>query len=109
MQPDWFERAKGLITTSEALKNETAAAQAQIEALDELMGLGYDFHRQFADRIVGVGVSDVQRVARQLLSQCVITVTTSAPEAVQIKDGLRTYGSFPEVDLTPRGVQHDSK
>jgi hypothetical protein len=41
--------------------------------------LGYDFHEQFAAKII------------------------------KVKEGERSYASFPPVDLTPRGVQHDSK
>jgi zinc protease len=109
MQPDWFARAKQLIVTADALDNETAIAQAKTAALDELYGVGYDYHTHFADRISSVEITDVQAAARRLLRQCVVTVTTSAPEAVGIKPGERRYDSFPAVDLTPRGVQHDSK
>jgi hypothetical protein len=44
-----------------------------------------------------------------LLHQCVVTVTTDKPELVKVKEGVRTYDTFAPVDLTPRGVQHDSK
>jgi hypothetical protein len=36
-------------------------------------------------------------------------VSTPDPDSVKIKTGKRTYDSFPPVDLTPRGVQHDAK
>jgi zinc protease len=106
---DWFERTRKLITTSDALENETAAAQAQTAALDELFGLGYDFHEQFAAKINAVTLDDVRAVAKARLRQCVITVSTNDPDAVKVKEGERSYASFPPVDLTPRGVQHDSK
>ena len=109
MQPDWFERSKKLITTADALDNETAAAQAQISALDELFGLGYDYHSHFQNRINAVRIEDVQSIASRLLRQCVITVTTEKPEMVHVKAGERTYEKFPPVDLTPRGIQHDTK
>jgi hypothetical protein len=35
-----------------------------------------------------------------------VTISTPDPDAVTIKPGVRTYNSFPTVDLTPRGVQH---
>src|SRR5262249_38622097 len=98
MQPDWFERSKRLITTADALDNETAQAQAQTSALDELFGLGYDYHSHFQDRINGVRIEDVQSIASHLLRQCVITVTTSKPDEVHIKIGERTYEKFPTVD-----------
>jgi len=109
MQVDWFERSKKLITTADALNNQTAAEQAQTAALDELFGLGYDFHDHFAERINSVQITDVQRVARMRLNQCIVTVTTDHPELVKTKEGTRTYTKFPPVDLTPKGVGHDAK
>jgi hypothetical protein len=35
-------------------------------------------------------------------------VSTPNPEAMSVKKGRREYRSFPPVDLTPRGVQHDA-
>jgi zinc protease len=109
MQPDWFERSKKLITTADALNNQTAAEQAQTAALDELFGLGFDYHEHFAERINAVHISDVQRVAKLRLNECIITVTTDNPEMVKAKEGVRTYAKFPPVDLTPKGVGHDAK
>ena len=108
MQVDWFDRSKKLIVTTEALDTETPADQASTAALDELYGLGYDFHQHFGERIESVTLPQVRATARQLLSRCVITVCTPVPELVKQKTGKREYKSFPPVDLTPRGVQHDS-
>ena len=88
---------------------ETTPEQAETAALDELLGLGHDYHEQFAPRIEATTVEDVRRIARVLLRECVITVTTDKPELVKAKEGVRTYDAFAPVDLTPRGVQHDSK
>lgn len=107
MQKSWFERSKELITTEEAMSNETASEQATVATLDELYGLGYDYHDKFAAKIEAVELPDVQSVARQRLRDCVVTVSTPAPEAVQVKTGTRQYTTFPPVDLTPRGVQHE--
>ncbi len=107
VQPDWFDRSKKLITTADAMDHETAAQQAQTAAMDELFGLGYDYHDKFADRIKTVTLPEVQAIARMKLRECVITINTSEPEVVNVKEGARTYASFPPVDLTPRGVQHD--
>ncbi|HEY1628249.1 MAG TPA: hypothetical protein VGF52_00225, partial [Tepidisphaeraceae bacterium] len=108
MQPDWFARSKELMTTSDALDHETPAAQATQAALDELYGLGYDYHDQFAPKVNGVSLSDVRSIAQRRLTRCVITVSTPAPKAVSIQPGKRDYPSFPPVDLTPRGVNHDA-
>jgi zinc protease len=107
MQKDWFDRAKQLITTGDAMENETPAQQAASAALDELYGLGYDYHSHFADRINAVTIDQVRELARSELRQCIITVSTPAPELVKRDTGVRTYKSFPPIDLTPRGVQHD--
>jgi len=105
---DWFARSKQLIVTADALENETPGAQAMTGALDELLGLGYDFHSKFADRIDKVQNDGVQRISRQLLKRCTVTITTNAPDAVTVRKGERRYESFPSVDLAPRGVQHDT-
>jgi zinc protease len=108
IQPDWFVRAKRLITTGDAIQNETPAAQATLAALDELYGLGYDYHDKFADRINAVTIDHVTTVAASRLKECIVTVSTPEPAKVQTKAGVRTYPSFPPVDLTPKGVQHDT-
>jgi zinc protease len=105
----WFDRAKQLITTSDALDNETPSAQATTAALDELFGLGYDYHDHFAKRIDAVTMPRVEAVSHSLLNHCVITVSTPLPKRVSVTPGHRTYSSFPPVDLAPHGVQHDAK
>jgi len=105
---DWFNRSKQLIVTGDAINNETPAAQATQAALDELYGLGYDYHARFPDRINAVTLDDVRRLAASRLTKCVVTVSTPDPDQFKIKTGPRSYPSFPPVDLTPRGVQHDS-
>ncbi len=108
MQADWFDRSKGLIAITEAMNNETAGEQASTAALDELYGLGYRYHDRFAAGIDTVSLDDVRRVAGGRLGKCVVTISTPAPELVKIEPGRRDYSSFPPVDLTPKGVQHDS-
>jgi zinc protease len=106
VQPDWFDRSKLLITTADALDNETLASQVSTAALDELFGLGFDYHQQFAPGINGVTLDQVRAAAAGRLRDCVVTVCTPDPAALTVKPGVRTYDSFPTVDLTPRGVQH---
>lgn len=107
-QRDWFERSKRLIITQDALDSETAHSQAERAALDELFGRGYDAQEQFAQRINGVTLEQLRDVARAYLSECVITVSTPAPDLVNQATGVRTYDAFPPINLTPRGVQHDT-
>ncbi len=106
VQPEWFDRSKLLITTADALDNETLASQVSTAALDELFGLGFDYHQQFAPGVTGVTLDQVRAAAAGRLRECVVTVSTPNPEALTIKPGVRTYEAFPPVDLTPRGVQH---
>jgi len=108
MNTDWFARSKSLITTGDAVQNETPTAQANQAALDELYGLGYDFHTGFAGRINAVNLDAVRRFATARLRECVVTISTNEPDKVTVKPGQRTYSKFPPVDLTPKGVQHDS-
>ena len=104
----WYNRAKELIAVADAMDHETPAAQATTAALDELFGLGYAWHDQFADKIKAIPMPAVQALARERLKECVVTISTPAPDLVKVKPGRRTYESFPPVDLTPRGVQHDT-
>jgi zinc protease len=108
MNADWFHRSKLLINTGEAMQNETPAQQATTAALDELYGLGYDYHDKFSQRIDAVTLDQVRSVARARLRDAIVTVSTPAPELVEKKTGVREYKTFPPVDLTPRGVQHDT-
>ncbi|HSU65484.1 MAG TPA: pitrilysin family protein, partial [Tepidisphaeraceae bacterium] len=104
---DWFKRSKELMVVADAMENETPNAQAQLAAVDEVLGLGYDYHKQFPDAVRAVTLEQVQKTARQRLRNCIVTISTPKPELVGIKPGVRTYTSFPEVDLAPKGVTHD--
>ncbi|HWE00762.1 MAG TPA: pitrilysin family protein [Tepidisphaeraceae bacterium] len=104
----WYKRAKELIVVADAMEHETPAAQAASAALDEIHGLGYKWHDQFADKIKTVEMNQVQALARRRLRDCIVTISTPVPDAVTVKAGRRMYPSFPPVDLTPRGVQHDT-
>jgi len=108
IDPKWFGRAKDLILVADAMEHETPAAQAQVSAVDEVLGLGYAWHEQFADHVKAVTLPQVQQVARQRLRECLVTISTPKPELVHVKSGIRTYREFPPIDLTPRGVQHDT-
>ncbi len=105
---DWFSRSKELVVVSDAMDNQTPAEQAATAATDELYGLGHDYHAKFAGNIKAVDLSAVRQAARERLTRCVVTVSTPMPELVTVKPGVRSYQSFPEVDLTPKGVSHDA-
>lgn len=105
--PGWCDRAKQLISTAYSLDQETPAAQAENMALDELYGLGAGYHDDFVKRINKVTENDVRAISRELLKKCIITVTTPQPNKVSAKKGDRTYDSFPEIEMAPKGVSHD--
>lgn len=107
MQVDWFNRSKQLLLTDEAMSKETVAEQATSAALDELWGLGYDYSKGLPQRVNAVTLDQIQAIARQRLRRCVVTVSTPAPELLKVTTGIRVYDSFPTVELTPKGVQHD--
>src|SRR5206468_12847080 len=92
---EWFKRSKLLITTSDALENETPAQQATTEALDELFGLGYDYHRHFADQINAVTLDQVRQIAASRLRRSMVTVCTPDPNGVKIKTGARKHSTSP--------------
>jgi zinc protease len=107
-QAGWMERAKQLMVIDEAMGRQTPAEQAEAAALNELYGLGYIYPDHFADRVNKVDSQDVQDVAARRLARCVVTISTPQPQVVKVKTGVRRYDTFPPVDLTPRGVQHDT-
>lgn len=104
---DWFKRSKELMVVADAMENETPTAQAQLAAVDEVLGLGYDYHKQFPGSVRAVTLDQVRQAAHQRLRDCIVTICTPRPDLVKIKPGVRTYSSFPPVDLAPKGVTHD--
>jgi predicted Zn-dependent peptidase len=104
----WFNRAKELIDVADAMEHETPGAQASVAAINELFGLGYAYHDEFPGKIRAVQLSQVQSLARSRLRDCIVTISTPTPDVVKTKPGERKYESFQPVDLTPRGVQHDT-
>ena len=107
MDESWFPRSKQLAVTTDAMDTETPAEQASTAALDELYGLGYDYHDHFGERINEVTLDQVRGIAKERLVKCIVTVSTPAPELLKTKPETRTYDKFEPVDLTPKGVQHD--
>jgi len=105
MDRSWFARSKQLAVTTDAMDNETPAEQATTAALDELYGLGYDYHDQFGKRVNAVTIDQVRGVAKQRLVKCVVTVSTPKPELLKAKPETRTYDNFHPVDLTPKAEE----
>ena len=80
-----LERAKAVIVTTEMMELQTSGARATQAALDELYGLGFDYHDHFAERIEKVTLDEVKAVGRKYLSSPpVIVVVTPSPEDVRL-------------------------
>ncbi|MEN6484894.1 MAG: pitrilysin family protein [Syntrophobacteraceae bacterium] len=72
---DELETAKNVILTSHQLGRESLDAQAQSDALNEVLGLGWDYDRKYAELIRGVDAASVQRLAKELFSKTLIVRT----------------------------------
>jgi zinc protease len=75
---DEFRTAAERVIALHAQENTTIAEQAQQAALDELYGLGYDYHKGFDARIQAVQLKDVVAAARKYFGNHVLV--TSSPE-----------------------------
>ena len=72
----------------------TSDGLATTAALDELYGLGYDYHDRFADEVKRVDLSAGRDVARAGLVWCVVTISTPEPHLVTVKTGRREFNGF---------------
>jgi zinc protease len=68
-------RGKNMCITMHDMGLETAAAQAASCALNEILGLGYDYDMRYGKLIEKVSAADVLRVAKRLLSHHLIVAT----------------------------------
>lgn len=73
-----FRLAIDQITGLHAQENVTIAAQARTAAVDELLGLGYDYDTKFDAQIRAVTKADVVRVAQKYLTKSLLVTTTPA-------------------------------
>jgi len=78
---DEVRRAVEMVCALHAQKNTTIAEAAQQAALDEILGLGYDYDKSFDQRIQAVTRDDLVRVARKYLGNSVLV--TISPEAAK--------------------------
>jgi zinc protease len=60
-------RAQSYLVGTRAIALQRRSSVAGVLALDELVGLGADFHRHYSERIAAVTAAQVQEVARTLL------------------------------------------
>ena len=69
-----LQAARQICITADVLERQTNAQQATELALNEVYGLGLDFHRRYPDRILAVTLEDIRRVAEKYLKHhlCVL-------------------------------------
>jgi zinc protease len=70
-----LERGKNMCITMHDMGLETVAAQAASCALNEILGLGYDYDMRYGKLIEKVSAADVLRVAKRLFSHHLIVAT----------------------------------
>ncbi len=70
-----LQRAKDVCITMHEIGLETIADQALSSALNEILGLGYDYDMRYPSLIGKVSAADVLRVAKRLFSHHLIVTT----------------------------------
>ncbi|MBN1844227.1 MAG: insulinase family protein, partial [Sedimentisphaerales bacterium] len=79
--PEEVARAKSSLINREAMAYQTNADQASAAALDELLGMGFDWWRGNTERIMAVDHAQVLALAKQILSAPpTVVILTSQPE-----------------------------
>ena len=75
LDPSTLERAKSMCITAHELGLERIASQASSVALNEIIGLGYDYDEKYPGLIQRVSAEDVLRVAKNLFRHHLIVAT----------------------------------
>ena len=70
-----LERAKNMCITTHEISLEKIASQASSAAVNEILGLGYDYDAKYPGLIRRVSAEDVLRVAKRLFSHHLIVTT----------------------------------
>jgi zinc protease len=70
-----LQRVKGLIRTQKRLARESSDAQATISAINEVLGLGWDYEKRYLDLVEAVQAEQVQELAQELFAHT-LTVRT---------------------------------
>jgi predicted Zn-dependent peptidase len=79
-----LELARENWLTMDALYNAQSNGDvALLAARDELVGLGYNWRDDFAERILAVSAEDITAVARKYLINPIVVITTPGPTAAE--------------------------
>ncbi len=72
---DELKAARDLAITMQQLRMESLDAQAQSAAVNEVLGLGWNYDERYPDLIRSVQAADVQRLAQRLFGQRLLVRT----------------------------------
>ena len=72
---DVLRRGKDMVITMYEMGLETNEEQAQDAALNEVLGLGYDYGKIYVDKVKKVTAKDVLRVARKYFKNRLTVMT----------------------------------
>lgn len=85
VDPATLERAKNMCITAHEIDLETIASQASSAALNEVLGLGYDYDEKYSGFIHRVGAEDILRVAGKLFAHHLIVATKPKQEVPKVE------------------------
>ncbi|SMC27620.1 zinc protease [Desulfacinum hydrothermale DSM 13146] len=75
ISPEELERAKDMVITMHALDLEGLPSRAQSAAVNEVLGLGFDYDQRYPERVRKVTAQEVRRLAKELFSGRLIVRT----------------------------------
>jgi len=75
LEAEELAAAKNMVITMHEMSQETNGAQARSDAINELLGLGYDWDSRYPELIRKVTAEDVLRVARRLFRHHLLVST----------------------------------
>lgn len=70
-----FQTAKEMVLTMHYLSLESLEAQAQSAAVNEVLGLGWDYDRRYPDMVRSVTADDILSLARELFTNTLVVKT----------------------------------
>jgi zinc protease len=84
VDPTTLDQAKNMCIAAHEMGLETIASQTSSAALNEILGLGYDYDVKYPDLIESVSAEDVLRVAKKLFAHHLIVATK--PNSMTVDD-----------------------
>jgi zinc protease len=86
-----LETAKDMILTMHHLEQESLGVQAQNAAINEVLGLGWNYEKHYPELIRNVTAQDVQNLARELFAHTLVvrTIPEKPVEIMPVKPSSR--------------------